>query len=63
MVTYIQVGNVLVPQTYYFDEEYWLELDKNEARVIKNTFELAEIGDSLFVTRDTVILKKLKPIK
>ena len=63
MVTYIMVGNVLVPQTYYYDEEYWLESGKNKARVRKKTFELTEIGDSLIVTRDSITVKKLKPIK
>ena len=63
MVTYIMVGNVLVPQTYFYDEEYWLESGKNKARVRKKTFELTEIGDSLIVTRDSITVKKLKPTK
>ena len=63
MVTYIMVGKILVPQTYHYDEEYWLESGENEVRVSKKTHDFAELGDSLIVTRDSVTVKKLKPIK
>lgn len=63
VVTYIMVGNVLVPQTYYYNEEYWLESGENEVRVSKKLHDMAELDDSLIVTRDSVTVKKLKPIK
>ena len=63
MVTYIMVGNVLVPQTYFYDEEYWLESGKNEVQVTKRLHDVAELGDSIIVTKDSIFVKRLKPTK
>lgn len=52
------IGDVIIPMTETVPDSWFLYTENHKERVSKKFYDVAEIGDTLAVTKETIVIKK-----